>query len=134
MPSTPLICCSNGVVRTREVTSALAPAYPAVTCTMGGTISGYCAIGSVLIATNPTSTIRMAIEEEKIGRSIKKRLKSYSGSFGNQPVDPLFVEFFSDLVSGALESEPLVLEESLPEELAPPLPSVLFVFSAAFFF
>ena len=47
MPSTPLICCSSGVVITRATTSALDPGYPAVIWTVGGTIGGNRATGSV---------------------------------------------------------------------------------------
>ncbi len=60
MPSTPLICW-------------LAPGYTAETMTCGGTISGYCAMGSVRMAMNPASMITMEITHAKMGRCMKKR-------------------------------------------------------------
>ena len=39
--------------------------------TVGGEISGYCAIGSTFAAINPASTKRIDITAEKIGRSMK---------------------------------------------------------------
>src|SRR3954465_13777356 len=61
-----------GVATLSATVLALAPGYVAVTCTVGGATSGYCAIGSCTSATPPT--IRMTIDstEAKIGRSMKK--------------------------------------------------------------
>src|SRR5437764_7787797 len=39
----------------------------------GGATVGYCAIGSCLMATPPTTMMNSAITQAKIGRSIKKR-------------------------------------------------------------
>ena len=47
MFSTPLICCSIGVATVWLSTSADAPGYVAVTCTIGGAMDGYCEMGSV---------------------------------------------------------------------------------------
>ena len=45
MPSTPLTRCSIGSATSRSTVAALAPGYRAVTCTVGGTTSGYCETG-----------------------------------------------------------------------------------------
>ena len=42
------------------------------TVTVGGAISGYCAIGSVKIAMAPTITVTMERTAAKTGRSMKK--------------------------------------------------------------
>ena len=47
MFSTPLICSSRGSATWFCSVSALAPGYWALTVTVGGTISGYWATGSV---------------------------------------------------------------------------------------
>src|SRR5213594_4251396 len=72
MFSTPLICCSIGVTTVEATTSALAPGYWPVTLTVGGAISGYCAIGRRQNATPPTITNTIETTEAKIGRSMKK--------------------------------------------------------------
>src|SRR3954465_1654980 len=61
-----------GVATLSATVLALAPGYVAVTCTVGGATSGYCAIGSCVNATPPT--IRMTIDSTlaKMGRSMKK--------------------------------------------------------------
>ena len=41
--------------------------------TEGGAMVGYCAIGSVRMASAPASMITMAMTVAKIGRSMKKR-------------------------------------------------------------
>src|SRR5690349_10698772 len=71
MRSTPLTCCSIGNATVLISVLALAPGYRVVTCTTGGVIGGYCATGSTLNATAPTSTITMASTFERIGRSMK---------------------------------------------------------------
>ena len=54
MSSTPLICCSMGAATVSEMVWADAPGYCAVTTTVGGTTSGYSAIGRVrLIGSSP---------------------------------------------------------------------------------
>ena len=53
MPSTPLICCSNGAATVSATTSADAPGYLALTTTVGGAISGYSEIGRVEIGNGP---------------------------------------------------------------------------------
>src|SRR5256885_14690740 len=73
MPSTPLTCCSIGAATVSATTWALAPGYVADTSTVGGAISGYCAIGSVNRATLPPSTMTMDSTEAKIGRLMKNR-------------------------------------------------------------
>src|SRR3954468_18344277 len=73
MRSTPLTSASIGVATVSATVLALAPGYVAVTWTVGGATSGYCAIGSCVSETTPT--IRMTIDSTaaKIGRSMKKR-------------------------------------------------------------
>ena len=60
MPSTPFTCCSMGIPTVCATVWALAPGYTALTCTVGGVISGYCAIGSMPRVTNPATTISSA--------------------------------------------------------------------------
>src|SRR5512147_1033926 len=72
MFSTPLICCSSGVATVRATVSADAPGYTVVICTVGGTISGYCATGNTSRAPNPRSTTNVLRTIAKRGRSMKK--------------------------------------------------------------
>ena len=72
MPSTPLICCSSGVVTVSATTWALAPGYWAVTTTCGGVMSGNCETGSRKYEMPPASTMITAIAEAKMGRWMKK--------------------------------------------------------------
>src|SRR5437773_983686 len=51
MPSTPLTCASIGAATVSCTVFAFAPGYRAVTVTVGGVTSGYCATGSVNAAT-----------------------------------------------------------------------------------
>jgi hypothetical protein len=44
--STPLICCSSGVMTVSAMVLGEAPGYWPLTTTVGGTISGYSLIGS----------------------------------------------------------------------------------------
>src|ERR1700737_2155193 len=71
MLSTPFICCSIGVETACERVLASAPGYVAVTRISGGTISGYCDVGSVSIDTAPTITVRIAMTMATIGLRIK---------------------------------------------------------------
>src|SRR5687768_7290661 len=73
MFSTPLISCSSGVATEASTSVALAPMKVVVTCTIGGTTSGYCAIGRPCIATPPSSTVMIDRTMATIGRSTKKR-------------------------------------------------------------
>src|SRR5215469_666020 len=72
MFSTPLICCSSGVATVRATVSAEAPGYTVVICTVGGTISGYCATGRIASAPSPRSVTKALSTVAKRGRSIKK--------------------------------------------------------------
>src|SRR5947209_5256310 len=72
MPSTPETCSSMGAATTSRTVWALAPGYSAVTCTVGGVTSGYCATGSASSATPPAITNTIDSTEAKIGRSMKK--------------------------------------------------------------
>src|SRR5947209_11910573 len=72
MFSTPLICCSSGVATVRDTVSADAPGYTVVICTVGGTISGYCATGRIASAPSPSSVTKALSTIAKRGRSIKK--------------------------------------------------------------
>src|SRR6516164_9412013 len=77
MFSTPLISCSNGVATVRDTVSADAPGYDAVTCTVGGTISGYRAIGRIARAPRPKDITKMLSTVAKRGRSIKKWVSAW---------------------------------------------------------
>src|SRR6266571_2624071 len=72
MFSTPLTSCSMGVATVSASTFGFAPGYTARTTTVGGTISGYCAMGNCFIAINPTITMTMERTAAKIGRRMKK--------------------------------------------------------------
>src|SRR3982751_4449198 len=80
--STPLIFCSSGVATEASTSVALAPMNVVVTWTIGGTISGYCAIGSPRIATTPSSTMMIDSTIATIGRLTKKRAMIYFASAG----------------------------------------------------
>ncbi len=73
MSSTPLMAFSRGAATDSASTVAEAPGYTARTCTTGGAISGYCAIGSTRIAVRPASTMKSEMTTAKMGRSMKKR-------------------------------------------------------------
>src|SRR5437667_6185777 len=72
MFSTPLICSSIGAITVVATTSALAPGYWPLTLMIGGTISGYCAIGRRMNDTPPRMMNTIESTEAKIGRSMKK--------------------------------------------------------------
>ena len=72
MFSTPLISCSIGVATVSASTFGFAPGYTARTTTVGGAISGYCAMGNWNAAMPPTSTMTMDRTAAKIGRRMKK--------------------------------------------------------------
>src|SRR5260221_11851909 len=69
--STPLICCSNGVITDSAIVLGEAPGYWPLTTTVGGTISGYSLIGSTGIASSPATVIRIASTVANIGLSMK---------------------------------------------------------------
>src|SRR5579883_2500912 len=73
MFSTPLICSSSGVATVLATVSGLAPGNWAVTCTDGGTTSGYSEIGSCGIAIRPARKMTAEMTPAKIGRSMKNR-------------------------------------------------------------
>ena len=73
IPSTPVIAFSIGAATVCSSTKADAPGYTAVTCTTGGAISGYCAMGRARMAAKPANTITIEITNAKIGLSIKNR-------------------------------------------------------------
>src|ERR1700719_3608561 len=72
MPLAPLTCCSIGAATDSATTCELAPGKLVATCTCGGTICGYCAIGRLNPASAPASRITSDRTVEKIGRSMKK--------------------------------------------------------------
>src|SRR5215471_16292118 len=72
MFSTPLIASSNGVATERATTSAFAPGYNAVTCTVGGAISGNKVMGRVYNDNNPNNTRIIDTTVESTGRSMKR--------------------------------------------------------------
>src|SRR5207248_284636 len=80
MFSTPLICSSIGAITVVATTSALAPGYWPLTLIIGGTISGYCAIGRRMNETPPRMMNTIDSTEAKIGRSMKKREILIAGS------------------------------------------------------
>src|SRR5271167_1786534 len=69
--STPLICCSSGVMTVSAIVLGEAPGYCPLTTTVGGTISGYSLIGSCGIASSPATVISIARTVANIGRSMK---------------------------------------------------------------
>src|SRR5271169_886164 len=69
--STPLICCSSGVITVSAMVLGEAPGYCPLTTTVGGTISGYSLIGSCGIASSPPTVISIARTVANIGRSMK---------------------------------------------------------------
>src|SRR3984893_7758622 len=70
--STPLICCSSGVMTVSAIVLGEAPGYWPLTTTVGGTISGYSLMGSGGMASRPATVIKIASTVAKIGRSMKK--------------------------------------------------------------
>src|SRR5579864_7002493 len=72
MPLAPLTCCSIGAATDSATTCELAPGKLVDTCTCGGTICGYCAIGRLKPASAPASRITSEMTVEKTGRSMKK--------------------------------------------------------------
>ena len=73
MLSTPLTWVSIGAATAWAMVSASAPGYAAETVTTGGAISGYCAIGSLIIAPTPAITIAADKTTAKIGRWMQNR-------------------------------------------------------------
>src|SRR5512144_587146 len=71
--STPFTFCSIGVATDASTSVAEAPTKVVVIWTIGGTTSGYWAIGSPDIATRPRMTVMMEITIATIGRLTKKR-------------------------------------------------------------
>src|ERR1700674_5159756 len=76
MPSTPLICCSRGMVTADSTTCAFAPTKLLLTVTCGGARVGYSEIGRVGMQTAPARIISRAQTVAKIGRFMKKSTKS----------------------------------------------------------
>src|SRR5919197_5199094 len=75
MRSTPLTSCSMGAATVSAITLGLAPGYWAETTIVGGTTSGYCAIGRRSIAIAPTKAMISESTTAKRGRSMKKSAK-----------------------------------------------------------
>src|SRR5512143_854495 len=71
--STPFTFCSIGVATDASTSVAEAPTKVVVTWTIGGTTSGYWAVGRPDIATSPTRTVTMEITIATIGRLTEKR-------------------------------------------------------------
>src|SRR5450755_3917804 len=69
--STPLICCSRGVMTVSAMVLGDAPGYWPLTTTVGGTISGYSLIGRTGMASKPATVMMMASTVANIGRSMK---------------------------------------------------------------
>ena len=59
MFSTPLILSSSGMITAFIMALASAPVYWAVTCTVGGAMSGYCSTGRVRSEIIPTISIKI---------------------------------------------------------------------------
>src|SRR5579871_6172059 len=68
--STPLICCSSGVMTVSAIVLGEAPGYCPLTTTVGGTISGYSLMGNDGMASKPARAIRIASTDAKMGRSM----------------------------------------------------------------
>src|SRR5882757_2135608 len=85
----PLTCCSIGAAIDCATTFALAPGNEVETSTCGGTICGYCEIGSPNTATPPASEMISEITAEKTGRSMKK-LNMPTWRLCRQPARRLF--------------------------------------------
>src|ERR1700731_4706985 len=68
--STPLICCSSGVMTVSAMVFGEAPGYVPLTTTVGGTISGYSLMGSDGMDSKPATEIRIASTAANIGRSM----------------------------------------------------------------
>src|SRR5512147_1990047 len=75
--STPFTFCSIGVATDASTSVAEAPTKVVVIWTIGGTTSGYWAIGRPDIATSPRITVTMEITIATIGRLTKKRAMAY---------------------------------------------------------
>src|ERR1700733_2818880 len=69
--STPLICCSSGVMTVSAMVFGEAPGYWPLTTTVGGTICGYSLMGRPGMASRPATVMMMARTVAKIGRSMK---------------------------------------------------------------
>src|SRR5689334_10353397 len=68
--STPLIASSIGVATALATTSAFAPGYDAVTCTVGGAISGKSVIGKTNNDNRPNNVMMMETTVDKTGLSM----------------------------------------------------------------
>src|ERR1700753_335819 len=88
MLSTPLISCSMGEATVSETTSAVAPAKRAVTCTVGGAMSGNSETGNARNEMMPTNVKMIESTAAKIGRSIKKWEKRIVYSLKASDVEP----------------------------------------------
>ena len=71
-----------GVATVSASTLGFAPGYTARTTTVGGAISGYCAMGNWNAAIPPANTITMERTAAKIGRRMKKWEKFMSRQNG----------------------------------------------------
>src|SRR5437667_11232241 len=71
MPSTPLMASSSGVATVSAITLGVGAGYWAGTTTVGGTTSGYSAIGSERSAIRPEMNMSSDSTPAKIGRSMK---------------------------------------------------------------
>lgn|SRR5690606_15476440 len=70
MSSTPLMASSRGVATALATTSAFAPGYNAVTCTVGGAMSGNNVMGSVNRDINPSRVSNIETTVDKTGLSM----------------------------------------------------------------
>ena len=92
-----------------------------MTCTLGGAISGYCAIGRPMRAIVPISTMRMDRTDAKIGRSMKKWVNRFMAApqtarFEFSVVNELAMAVMAK-PAFALESKPLALRTERLERL-----------------
>src|SRR6516164_8106405 len=71
MLSTPTTCASIGWATVASTTPEFAPGKVVVTCTWGGTISGYCARGMTSSDTSPAIEMTKAMTMANRGRSTK---------------------------------------------------------------
>src|SRR5262245_22306038 len=70
--STPLICCSSGVMTVSAIVVGDAPGYRPLTTTVGGTTCGNSLTGRSGSETSPATTMMIETTDAKIGRSMKK--------------------------------------------------------------
>src|SRR5688572_5562906 len=122
MPSTPLIACSSGVVTAVSTVSALAPVYTAVTATVGGATSGYCAMGIDGMASAPARTMTSEHTDARIGRLMNVSTNMGSARLDRRAVADLLEVGDDDALAGVeTAADDIVVADDLaqPHRLLP---------------